>query len=143
MSSTNTNPSSNPPWEQSLGEFLAEIVQRDPDKVFLEISGQKLTYRHFDDAIKRTAGMFQAAGIRHGDRVCLFLPNCAEFMYCWFGLSLIGAISVPINTAYKRDEAAYILNNAGAIGLGDPHFPPRRSPARPPGLPRNCATSCW
>ena len=57
------------------------------------------------------------AGIRHGDRVCLFLPNCAEFMYCWFGLSLIGAISVPINTAYKRDEAAYILNNAGASAL--------------------------
>ena len=38
-------------------------------------------------------------------------------MYCWFGLSLIGAISVPINTAYKRDEASYILNNAGASAL--------------------------
>ena len=38
-------------------------------------------------------------------------------MFCWFGLSLIGAISVPINTAYKRDEAAYILNNAGASAL--------------------------
>ena len=122
MSSTNspasdTNSPNTLPWEQSLGEFLAEVVQRDPDKVFLEISGQKITYRHFDDAIKRTAGMFRAAGIGHGDRVCLFLPNCAEFMYCWFGLSLIGAISVPINTAYKRDEAAYILNNAGATAI--------------------------
>ena len=105
------------PWQQSLGEFLAEVIQRNPNKVFLEISGQPITYRQFDDAIKRTAGMFQASGIRHGDRVCLFLPNCAEFMYCWFGLALIGAISVPINTAYKRDEAAYILNNAGASAL--------------------------
>ena len=61
--------------------------------------------------------MFRAAGIGHGDRVCLFLPNCPEFMYCWFGLSLLGAISVPINTAYKRDEAAYILNNAGASAI--------------------------
>ena len=52
------------PWEQSLGQFLAEVVQRDPDKVFLEISGRKLTYRQFDDAIKRTAGMFRAAGNR-------------------------------------------------------------------------------
>ena len=104
MSRANNNPNSPNliPWEQSLGEFLAEVVQRDPDKVFLEISGQKITYRQFDDAIKRTAGMFRTAGIGHGDRVCLFLPNCAEFMYCWFGLSLIGAISVPINTAYKR-----------------------------------------
>ena len=112
-----TTPTTHLPWQQSLGTFLAEVVQRNPGKVFLEISGQHLTYGQFDEAIKRTAGMFQAAGIRHGDRVCLFLPNCAEFMYCWFGLSLIGAISVPINTAYKRDEAAYILNNAGASAL--------------------------
>ena len=114
MTTTNTT---HLPWEQSLGQFLAEVVQRNPDKVFLEISGHHLTYRQFDDAIKRTAGMFRALGIGHGDRVCLFLPNCAEFMYCWFGLSLIGAISVPINTAYKRDEASYILNNAGASAL--------------------------
>ena len=114
MTTTNTT---HLPWEQSLGEFLAEVIQRDSNKTFLEISGQPITYRHFDEAIKRTAGMFQAAGIRHGDRVCLFLPNCPEFMYCWFGLSLIGAISVPINTAYKRDEAAFILNNAGASAL--------------------------
>ena len=114
---TTTNTTTHLPWQQSLGNFLAEIIQRDPDKTFLDISGQRITYRDFDDAIMRTAGMFRAAGITHGDRVCLFLPNCPEFMYCWFGLSLIGAISVPINTAYKRDEAAYILNNAGASAL--------------------------
>ena len=112
-----TTTSTHLPWQQSLGNFLAGIIQRDPDKTFLEISGQRITYRDFDDAIKRTAGMFRAVGVTHGDRVCLFLPNCPEFMYCWFGLSLIGAISVPINTAYKRDEAAYILNNAGASAL--------------------------
>ena len=103
-------------------------MQRDPDKVLFEISGQKLTYRAFDDAIKRTAGMFRAAGIAHGDRVCLFLPNCPEFMYCWFGLSLLGAISVPINTAYKRDEAAYILSNAGRLGHRYPYLPAGRGP---------------
>ena len=72
MTTTNTT---HLPWEQSLGQFLAEVVQRNPDKVFLEISDQPITYRQFDDAIKRTAGMFQASGIRHGDRVCLFLPQ--------------------------------------------------------------------
>ena len=49
--------------------------------------------------------------------VGLFLPNCIEYLYCWFGLSLLGAISVPINTAYKRDETAYLLNDAGAAAL--------------------------
>ena len=55
--------------------------------------------------------------MQHGDRVCLFMPNCIEYLYCWFGLSELGAISVPINTAYRRDETAYILNNAEAVAL--------------------------
>ena len=104
-------------WEKSLGEFLTEVVNRRPSKVFVEILGQELTYAQFHQQALRAAGMFESMGIGHGDRVCLFLPNCAEFLYCWFGLSMLGAISVPINTAYKRDETAYILNNAEAKAL--------------------------
>ncbi len=104
-------------WEQSLGEFLAEVVSRNPDKVFIQIAGQEITYGEFYSRIERAAGMFADMGIGRGDRVCLFLPNVPEFHTCWFGLSLLGAISVPVNVAYKRDEAAYILDNAGATAL--------------------------
>jgi crotonobetaine/carnitine-CoA ligase len=100
-----------------LGDFLQQVVDRDPDKVFVEISGEKHTYRSFHTAVLKTAALFRDMGVGHGDRVCLFLPNCIEYLYCWFGLSVLGAISVPINTAYKRDETAYILNNAEAVGL--------------------------
>ena len=108
----------------SLGEFLVEACGSNagpggdgPGKVFLEIAGQKITYGEFLARVKRTAGMFLELGIRRGDRVCLLLPNVPEFHYCWFGLSLIGAISVPVNVAYKRDEAAYIFENAGAAAI--------------------------
>ena len=104
-------------WEMSLEEFLAAAVSRSPNKVFVEISGQKIGYHQFRRCASQTAGMFQAMGVGKGDRVCLFLPNCPEFLYCWFGLSLLGAISVPVNTAYKRDEAAYILNDSQAKAL--------------------------
>ena len=101
----------------SLGEFLDAVAGRNPDGIFLEMSGQKLSYRQFHGDVLRAAGMFQAMGIRHGDRVCLFMPNCVEYLYCWFGLALLGAIGVPINTAYKRDESAYILNDSEAKAM--------------------------
>ena len=104
-------------WEWSLGEFMGLAVQRRPDKTFVEIAGQAITYGQFQEHALRAAGMFRNLGIDTGDRVCLFLPNCPEFLYCWFGLSAIGAIAVPVNTAYKRDETAYILNNSEAAGL--------------------------
>ena len=105
------------PWEQSLGQFLDDVVARNPDKTFIEIGGQSKSYLEFYDGARKAAAMFADLGICKEDRVCLFLPNCIEYVYSWFGLSLIGAISVPVNTAYKRDEMAYILNNSEAKGL--------------------------
>ena len=100
-----------------MGQFLEEVVVRDPGKTFIEIGGLTNTYQEFYDGVRKAAAMFAGLGIQKEDRVCLFLPNCIEYVYSWFGLSLIGAISVPVNTAYKRDEMAYILTNAEAKGL--------------------------
>ena len=104
-------------WEMSLGQFLQQVVARDPGKTFIEIGGLSKTYQEFYDGVCKSAAMFRDLGIEKGDRVCLFMTNCIEYVYSWFGLSLIGAIAVPVNTAYKRDEMAYILNNAEAKGL--------------------------
>ena len=104
-------------WEKSLGEFLEIVTATYPDKTFVEIAGQQITYREFMGRCRQAAGMFQSMGVGHGDRVCLFLPNVPEVLYTWFGLSLIGGIAVTINTAYRRDEMAYILNNAEAVAL--------------------------
>ena len=104
-------------WNMSIGEFFKKAVERNATSVFIEISGQKVTYQECFDRSLRTASMFKTLGIAKGDRVALFLPNCPEFLYCWFGLSMIGAVSVPINTAYKRDETFYILDNAEASAL--------------------------
>ena len=104
-------------WEKSLGEFLDIVVRSNPDQIFVEIAGQQITYADFYRRCRSSATMFRDLGIGHGDRVCLFLPNVPEVLYTWFGLALIGGIAVTINTAYRRDEMAFILNNAEASAL--------------------------
>ena len=105
------------PWDTTIGQVLDRITEQDPHKTFVEIGGASYSYREVREGVLRTAAMFRGMGVSHGDRVCLFMPNCIEYLYCWFGLSELGAISVPINTAYRRDETAYILNNAEAVAL--------------------------
>ena len=105
------------PWDTTIGRVLDRITDSNPEKTFVEIGGAQYSYRQIRDGVLRTAAMFRDLGVRHGDRVCLFMPNCVEYLYCWLGLSELGAISVPINTAYRRDETAYILNNAEAVAL--------------------------
>jgi len=105
------------PWEITIGRVLDRVTDGDPGKTFVEIGGKSYSYGQVREGVLRTASLFRELGVRHGDRVCLFMPNCVEYLYCWFGLSERGAISVPINTAYRRDETAYILNNAEAVSL--------------------------
>ena len=105
------------PWDTTIGQVLDRITEADPDKTFVEIGGASYSYGEVRDGVLRTASMFREMGVEHGDRVGLFMPNAIEYLYCWFGLSELGAISVPINTAYRRDETAYILNNAEAVAL--------------------------
>ena len=112
-----TETSTTLPWDTTIGEVLDRITDADPDKIFVEIGGVSYSYGEIREGVLRTAAMFRDMGVGHGDRVCLFMPNAIEYLYCWFGLSVLGAISVPINTAYRRDETAYILNNAEAVAL--------------------------
>ena len=109
------------PWEMTLGELVDAVVARDPYKVYLRYDKYQVTYQELLDATLSTAAMFQELGVGHGDRVCVFLPSGREFLYTWMGLSRLGAICVPINTAYKQEEMAYILNNAEAKAVVSHH----------------------
>jgi crotonobetaine/carnitine-CoA ligase len=40
------------------------------------------------------------------------LPNCPEYLYCWFGLAKIGAVIVPVNTAQKGELLQYIIDSS-------------------------------
>lgn len=105
------------PWAMTIGELLDRAVSLNPYKVYLYYHNYQVTYQELLYASLRTAGLFSELGIGHGDRVCLFLPNGREFLYIWMGLSRLGAICVPINTAYKPDEMSYVIDNAEAKAL--------------------------
>ena len=102
------------PWEQTIPDFLNESIQKAPNKIFLELQGESISYKDFGICSRKAAEQFLEFGIQEGDRVCLFLDNCPEFLYAWFGLATIGAIGVPINTAYKENEFTFIVNNCSA-----------------------------
>lgn len=103
-----------PQWSMTMGDLLDKAVSLNPTKTYLYFRGQEISYRKLREESLRAATLFHDLGIGKGDRVCLFLPNCPEFLYAWFALSRLGAISVPMNTAYKEEEGAALLNDSEA-----------------------------
>ena len=66
---------------------------------------------------RRVAGLARALaelGIRPGDRVGLFAPNCPEWAIADFAIEGLGAVSVPVYFHESLDRLTYILKDSGA-----------------------------
>src|SRR5450755_3773374 len=106
---------------------LAERLSSDPDGPYLDFSNSgedivHLTAREMDLASNRLAHSLREMGIQHGDRVATLLENRAEQVVSFFATLKIGAIQVPINTAYKGEFLRHQLSDSGAkvfIAQGD------------------------
>ncbi len=69
------------------------------------------------EMLRRVAGVSRALaelGIRTGDRVGLFAPNCPEWAIADFAIQGLGAVSVPVYFHESPDRLTYILNDSGA-----------------------------
>ena len=98
----------------NIGSVLEKSTYKNPDKTYLYYRDEKISYADFNERVNRVANGFLDLGIREGDRVCIMLRNCPEFLYAWMGLSKIGGILVPINAAFKEKEVEYIVRHSEA-----------------------------
>ncbi len=80
----------------------------------VEDDESRLTYSELLGASRGFGAALASSGVRHGDRVAIWAPNCAEWIVALLGLSGIGAVLVPINTRFKGFEAADILYRSRA-----------------------------
>ncbi len=81
-----------------LPNLIGVNAEKEPDAVGLqEADGRAVTWREYHDANRRYAAALRAVGIEAGEHVATMIPLCADGVHVWLGLSLIGAVEVPIN----------------------------------------------
>lgn len=109
---------SHPDWydaEQStVTDFLARAVALRPDHCFLRMPDGDLTYAEFDRRSNALAHGLQAAGVKAGDTVTTILDNNLDCVLLWFAANKLGAIWVPVNTAYKGEFLRHQVSDSGA-----------------------------
>ncbi len=77
-------------------------------------SGRRWTYAELAADVDALALGLLEAGIAKGDRVGIWAPNCAEWVFTQYATAKIGAILVNINPAYRTSELEFVLNQSGA-----------------------------
>ncbi|MEW6244438.1 MAG: long-chain fatty acid--CoA ligase [Bacillota bacterium] len=94
--------------------LLERSAAKFPKRVAINFLGGLITY----EQLNRMADAFAAAlvnmGVKKGDRVCIYLPNCPQFPIAYFGALKAGAVVVPTNPLYVERELQHQVCNSGA-----------------------------
>src|SRR5512133_1778964 len=75
--------------------------------------GRRLSDPELLEEVNACALGLDSLGIARGDRVGIWSPNCAEWVFVQYATAKIGAVLVNINPAYRSHELEYVLNQAG------------------------------
>jgi malonyl-CoA/methylmalonyl-CoA synthetase len=96
----------------TLFDALFAPLSRRDDPLLLLADGSALTGQAFLALVLRQAQALRAAGVQTGDRIAVQVAKTPEALAVYGAALALGAVFLPLNTAYTAEEVAYFLGNA-------------------------------
>lgn len=90
------------------------MCARYPERPAVIYLGEVFSYRRLQDLSDRFAGALEGLGVRKGDRVMVYIPNCIQWLVAFLGIEKLGAVLVPVSPIYTSHEIAYMIEDSGA-----------------------------
>lgn len=101
-----------PQGEKTVVDYLSAWAATHPDKPALQFYGYELTYAQLDDLSTRFANALRGLGVKPGDGVSVFMPNCPQFHIAYFGIFKAGAVHMPISPLSKEMELRHQMGDS-------------------------------
>ncbi|MGF2949667.1 AMP-binding protein [Microbacterium alcoholitolerans] len=99
----------------TLPALLQQRAESHPDLAFAhEVNGTSRTYQQMHEASLAFAAYFAEKGVEREEIVATFMPATLEALELWVGLSWLGAIEAALNTAYRHQLLADVVNDTRA-----------------------------
>ena len=99
----------------SLAHLFQDTTEKFSERPFLYFEDEMWTYGHTNKAANSMARYLVSTGVKHGDRVVLFMENRPSFLISLLALNKIGAIAVLINTSLTGDPLIHCINSSDAV----------------------------
>jgi long-chain acyl-CoA synthetase len=90
------------------------MCEKYPNRPAIVYLGEGFSYGKLRDLINRFAGALNKLGVNKGDRVMIYVANCAQWVIAFFGIQKVGAVAVPVSPIYTSYEIEYMINDSGA-----------------------------
>ena len=104
---------------RTIDGVLRAALAGGADRLALVVphQGVRYSYRDLDAAVERVARGLVGCGLKPGDRIGIWAPNCVEWLLTMFAAARAGLILVNINPAYRTSELDYALRLVGCRAL--------------------------
>jgi len=102
------------PEDMSLIDVYKYNDENFPDHVMLDFFGKEFTTKELDVLTRRFAAALKELGVKKGEIVALWLPNCPQFSITYFAAVYLGATLTAISPLFTGRELAYQINDSGA-----------------------------
>ena len=102
---------------ENLRELVELYQEEEAETTCVFWRDEEITYRQLNERTNRVANGLKALGVKKGDVVSVYLPNCPDYFYVWFGITKLGAVFGPINALFKGDEVRHVLSDSGAVAV--------------------------
>ncbi len=87
------------------------------DRIVIRAGADQWTYARLAADVNRVGNALAGLGVEIEQRVALLLFDSPEFSASFFGAMKIGAVAVPLNTAMRPQDYAYLLGDSRARAL--------------------------
>ncbi|MDO7844047.1 AMP-binding protein [Sphingomonas immobilis] len=112
--------------QDSITAAFARAVTSCPDRPFLEFGGEVLRYAEADRLSNALANGLAARGVETGQPVATVLDNGIDAVLVWLAINKLGAVSAPVNTAFKGEFLrAQIADCGAAIVIAEAEYAER------------------
>lgn len=101
----------------TIRDLILSAAQQWPTRPALAFdrSGEVFTFSQLDILTDKIASYLREEfGIGEADKVALMLPNVSAYPLLWLALAKSGVITVPLNPAYKIEDARHLLKHSEA-----------------------------
>lgn len=100
--------------ERTILHVLRSAAEEVGDRPAIVDESSCATYAELYERSCAVAGGLRALGPGAADRVLIMMENHLQHALGWFGTNLAGGAEVPINTALRGEQLAYVVNHSEA-----------------------------
>lgn len=104
-------------WKHAPGNLreVLDATRQFNEQTYLVYENERISYsRHYQAVESFAAALTRRFGVEPGDRVALAMRNYPEFVIAFWSVIALGAVVVPLNAWWRREELLFGVSDSGA-----------------------------